>query len=808
MDAHAASASRVSTAPTCLRARPRSAAHLGASSLAPRAAIAPSVANASTAPAPAPSTDAGDARAVESGARRLYSDAMHQRILTDDRYGYRPSCNPNAVVRKIPDAPHDDALHSDLYVASLDDLPREYDAVLADQFFGERPWLAATRVVGVAAGLTAFVTRAGGWEAVLARFRSGAEGTPVRPDGEAARVDDALVRALPKFGPTFVKLAQTMATRADVLGDRLAEGLSELQDSAPPMTRKELVRVLMEEFPGASRGMPGGAGRDSVAVGPFARFDLRPVAAASLGQVHYAVLADGRKVAVKVQRPTAMADVSLDVYLLRKALGVVRKAAKVRRDLGELADEIGAGLYQELDYREEGRNSEEFARAHAGRIPGVAVPGVVWEHTTRRVLVTEWVPGSGVSQLVTQTRSEDPEVADAARARLKAVVRTGVQCSVSQLVTTGVMHADPHPGNLMLANDSDTLFYLDFGLLTRVPAHHRVAMMSALAHIATGEWRAFVEDLSRLGMLKAASNKDAVAETARTAFLSRCPPAEGQSAEMPDLSRMTLSAVTGAMADIGFVHRLSLPPYYTLVARSLATMEGLALAADPEFKIVQEALLATLTELAGDPRQEARELLFGLMFRPEREGGGLRLDLLRRLTGAAESGDEAAASSGRSAALLLSARSAGVRRVVGREMGVKGVLKQLSGREGARFRQAMGTAVAVAMLSRGILGRIAKGREGQGDAWFGPVSETQRRVYRKRMWLVARMVAARCVRDVRCWPAAFGLMCKVLKEAWVARKQLISPPYDPAPTEVAVQVPDLFGSDNNSSNNAAAAVPA
>ena len=216
----------------------------------------------------------------------------------------------------------------------------------AEAAFARRP-LAVARRLGAVAGAAASLglrEARGRWLAAPEAWGAGGGGA----DGGGGVDEAELCGALEALGPTFVKLGQTLSTRADLVGEATAGKLAKLQDAAAPFSTSEAFRILKAELGGTVTNF-------------FADLSFEPVASASFGQVYKCTTLDGREVAVKIQRPGALEAVALDVYLLRRALGVVRRAVGMSRDLGPLADELGRGLYAELDYRREAANCAKFA---------------------------------------------------------------------------------------------------------------------------------------------------------------------------------------------------------------------------------------------------------------------------------------------------------------------------------------------------------------------------------------------------------------------------------------------------------------
>lgn len=239
----------------------------------------------------------------------------------------------------------------------------------------------------------------------------------------ASRDEDVAVavkEACVEMAPSGVKLAQALASRADLVGDSLATQLGKLQDAAPPFAADTARRIVAEEL-----------GRSVEDV--FTSFDDVPIGSASIAQVHRATLREtGQVVAVKVQRPRASEDAMADAAMLNGAANVLKmifpkkKRAQVVQELAQL---VGDSLQSELDFRNEAKNAEAFAKAHVG-LPFVRVPRVV--RSTERVLISEWIEGWSPTELLATTGSEE---------KLKQLVRMGVACQCAQLFDTRLMHA-------------------------------------------------------------------------------------------------------------------------------------------------------------------------------------------------------------------------------------------------------------------------------------------------------------------------------------------------------------------------------
>ena len=257
----------------------------------------------------------------------------------------------------------------------------------------------------------------------------------------------------------ILKGCQFLGARPDVLPDEYVQVLSSLQDRVPPRATGVVRRIVESDL-----GAPLEA--------TFRRFADEPLAAASLAQVHEAELHDGRRVAVKVQYPEIAALVEGDLENLRTFFRAV-EWLEGDIDLVPLIDEFGEQVARELDFVNEGRNAEAIARLLADR-DDVRVPGIVWEHTTRRVLVMDYMEGIKVS---------DAQRLRRAGVDVERVLQILAELYCRQILTHGFFHADPHPGNVLVQPEGPRVVLLDFGLAKELPPHFRrgiAAFTSAL----------------------------------------------------------------------------------------------------------------------------------------------------------------------------------------------------------------------------------------------------------------------------------------------------------------------------------------
>jgi len=394
-------------------------------------------------------------------------------------------------------------------------------------------------------------------------------GIPLEKRKRGAALKDGIAR----LGPVFIKMAQTLSTRPDIIGEEAADALMVLQDQVGPFPTDVAHDIIRREL-----GWTGAVvERDAEKPGPkyslYKELSPEPIAAASIGQVYEGLMHDGTKVAVKVQRPGMVRRIALDLHIIRLGFGWVEESGlNGSEDLPQIVDQVGSGVYQELDYTIEARNADEF-RKSLRFLNYLFVPRHYADMTTKKVLTQEWINGRSMKNL-----SLDEQ---------KLMVQMGVECSSAQLFRTGLVHADPHEGN-MLFTDDGKLALLDFGLICRVNDEQQEAMANCILNILNSQWGELIDNLRIMDMLPQepqmwvdedgnqadytqggpGSWKVISDDEFRRAFEICMDGEEGEPKVRANFTELVID-----LTKISTAYRFNLPPYMVFVIRSLTTLD-------------------------------------------------------------------------------------------------------------------------------------------------------------------------------------------------------------------------------------------
>ncbi|MHA7125521.1 ABC1 kinase family protein [Janibacter indicus] len=370
------------------------------------------------------------------------------------------------------------------------------------------------------------------------------------PDG-ATKGAKAFAADLEAMGPTYIKLGQLLSTRFDLLPPAYTQALTRLQDSVEPFPFEQVREIVEEELGARIKDL-------------FAFFDEEPLAAASLGQVHRATTRSGRDVVVKVQRPDVRETVRGDVDALDTVTGLADKHTSIGRSYGlnQLLRQFRRSLVDELDYRREARNLLRFIELTAEH-DRLVVPEPVMQLTTTRVLTMEHIEGRKVTDLGPLALID----LDA-----RPLVEQLFHCYLRMILDDGVLHADPHPGNLLVTDDG-RLALLDLGMVATVPQRVQTHVTKLLLAINDGEGEEAAAVLADMG--HPLEDHDAAAFRDDVAHLVSEAVASGSDLQAGRLL-VELSRLSGA-------HGLRPPAEMAMIGKALLNLDQTTIHLDPDF---------------------------------------------------------------------------------------------------------------------------------------------------------------------------------------------------------------------------------
>jgi ubiquinone biosynthesis protein len=376
--------------------------------------------------------------------------------------------------------------------------------------------------------------------------------------GQPSQRGQHLREMLDELGPTFVKFGQLLSTRPDVLPPDIIAELRGLQDDVRPFPLADVEKVIEEEL-------------DLSIDKLFAEFEERPVAAASIGQVHRATLPNGRRVAVKVQRPGAPRQIEADLALLYQAARIAKERVRALDfiDAHQLVDEFSRSIRQELDYRLEARNADTFHKNFAGH-PHVHVPRVFWSYTRSRVLTLEWIDGTQVADVDESWSLEER----------RDLAHLMAETWMTMIFRHGFFHGDPHPANILVIGRADAIGLVDFGAVGKLTD----------------------DDLSKLTRMfidAASENVDALPR--RLAELGVRYPKEREEEFLAELRELYYRYYGASLAEIdpmqvirevfGLIYSLNLqlPTRFLLLDKAIATLGSVGIDLYPQFNVFEVA---------------------------------------------------------------------------------------------------------------------------------------------------------------------------------------------------------------------------
>lgn len=397
--------------------------------------------------------------------------------------------------------------------------------------------------------------------------------TEARRREKAERIKDLLI----ELGPTFIKLGQFLSVRRDVLPEEVADELKCLQDKVPPFNLQLVRKTILSDLGKTPEEL-------------FSDFSEKPLASASIGQVHLVRLRDGRRAVIKVQRPDLAAEFYRDLGLMRlfarignwvtaqgRRFSTMLKGPRAsnrllrRRQLNfdawiELSHEFGRTLFAEIDYLQEGRNADRL-RKIVHKHAHIRIPRVIWKYTGRRVLTLEYIPGVKIDRV---------DELKAQGFNLEELGNMLINCYLEQFILTGFFHADPHAGNLAIDPYGNLIIY-DFGMMGEITEEQRRGM-SALVHATVKkDPHEIANQLVKLDIVIPDADLEALARAVQP-FIDYY---GGQG-----LMDLDFTHLEQDIESLVSKRSFRLPPSLAYLLRAGSTLEGIARTLKPDFSFI------------------------------------------------------------------------------------------------------------------------------------------------------------------------------------------------------------------------------
>jgi ubiquinone biosynthesis protein len=384
------------------------------------------------------------------------------------------------------------------------------------------------------------------------------------PPVKSPSAPEQLRRAFSELGPSFIKLAQILSSRPDLITKRYADEFKKLQDRVPPFPTEDAIRIIEQET---------GHKLDEIVV----EFDRTPIAAASIAQVFRGRLIDGSDIIIKVQRPHIREQIETDIGILTYAANLLEKYVPESSFFNPsgIVEEFSKTVRKELDFLEEARNCIRF-RKNFEQIPDVHIPLIFAEHTTEKVLFMERIKGVRIDDISEITRQGLDR---------KRLAKVGVDAYFKQILEDGFFHADPHPGNIF-AMPSGQIGFVDFGIVGKVSPELRETMASTFLALIQKDFDKLIDQYIELGLVPEHVDLEAFRKEFKADLSDFLEPLYG----------MTMGQINFNFADyidtvtrIAVKHKMKIPSDLLLVNKAMLVLENLGSELDPDFDFIAAA---------------------------------------------------------------------------------------------------------------------------------------------------------------------------------------------------------------------------
>lgn len=386
----------------------------------------------------------------------------------------------------------------------------------------------------------------------------------------------------------MIKVGQFLSSRIDFLPDEYTSELSLLQDSVPPHDYSEIRKRIIDEL---------GAPPEDI----FLKFNTEPIAAASLGQVHEAVLKDGRRVAVKIQYPDIERIIETDIRMFKVIIKLFRgRYGRINFDM--LHEEFSKIIRAELDYLQEGKNAERFGQNFKGD-ERVIFPAVYWEYTTRHVLTLEFVEGIKITEYG-DIKAEGINSADVATLLAEVYSR--------MIYLHGFFHGDPHPGNIFVQY-GPKLVFVDFGMVQAIPEGIKRELRRFANSIVERNPEDAVDSMRRMGFIIEGADYKAINDVTQSLM------DKYRDISPTELKKLTIDDIGEEIENIiNVLDFIQIPNNFILLGRTIGILNGISFRLNPEINIIEIGKPFIKEFLRGGRKEQVDAMLRGIMDRGKR----------------------------------------------------------------------------------------------------------------------------------------------------------------------------------------------
>ena len=411
-----------------------------------------------------------------------------------------------------------------------------------------------------------------------------------------------LFNIITDLGPCFIKLGQALSTRPDLVRQDWLTELTKLQDNLPPFDHKIALKTIEDELGDKASSL-------------LVEFPNEPIASASLGQVYKAKFKPNSYVAVKVQRPNLEFIIRRDIVILKILANILSPflPLNIGVGIGEIIDEFGKALFEEIDYEKEAENAKKFAKLFKNN-DQVIIPKVIDAISSKKVITTSWIEG---------VKLKDRNELKNNGLIPSSFIRTGVISGLQQLFEHGYFHADPHPGNMFAMKGGDekngNIAYVDFGMMDSISDSDRLTLIKAIVHLINNEFFLLAKDFQKLGFLSSDQNLEVLVNPLKEVL--------GDSLGK-EVGNFNFKEITDKFSKLMYSYPFRVPSRFALIIRAVVSQEGLALRLDPGFKIINIAYPYIAKKLLTDNSDEIVNILLEVIFDKK---GKIQLEKLESL---------------------------------------------------------------------------------------------------------------------------------------------------------------------------------